>query len=44
MNDDNFFKAIFGVWIVGAILSLGMVGAVIWGIISLVNWLTTQNF
>lgn len=44
MNDDKFFGAVIGIWILGAILSLGVLGVVIWGAITLVNWLTSQTF
>lgn len=43
---DRFEKKITGAfiaaWIVGAILSLGTLGVVIWGVISLVNWVISQ--
>lgn len=45
---DRFEKKITGAfiaaWIAGALLSLGTLGVVIWGVISLVNWITSQNF
>lgn len=42
--DDKIFGTVIGMWIVGALLSLGTLGVVIWGVISLVNWITSQNF
>lgn len=40
-NDDKFFdrlpKLIVGVWVVSAILSVSLVGVVIWAIVELVK-------
>ena len=42
--EDKFFSSIAVIWIIGAVLSLGVTGVAIWGVISLVNWITSQNF
>jgi hypothetical protein len=41
-DDDRFFKVAAAVWVVGALLSLGLVGVGVWAVVSLVSWLTGQ--
>lgn len=43
-DDDKAFKVFFGVWIAWAVLYLVGFGAAIWGVVTLINWLTSQNF
>lgn len=43
--DKSFKRMSIGIgiaWAVGVILSLGVIGVIIWGIIQLVNWVTTK--
>lgn len=42
MNDDKFFKVIFGAWIAWAVVSLAVVGVAIWGVVELVKWVTSK--
>lgn len=37
MDHDSFFKGFLVVWVVGIVLSLGVVGVVLWAIIRLVS-------
>lgn len=42
-NDRNGFGAAFVVvWLISALLSLAVTGVIIWGIIELVQWLTSK--
>lgn len=45
---DRFEKKVTGTFIAAAttavVLSLGGVGLTVWAVISLVNWITSQNF
>lgn len=45
---DRFEKKVTGLfiaaWIGAVALSLGGVGLTVWAVISLVNWITAQNF
>lgn len=41
-GDSWFVGGVVAIWVISLLASLAVVGVVVWGVITLVNWLVTK--